>query len=580
MPPPADAVPAPVVAALGLDQRTPEPVAPGRISVVWRAWRDGDPVALRRTPWFRTPGEVGYEVEVVRRLADAGAPVAAPVAGPVDHDGHAWVAFAWAPGRHPERPADDPETYGRLLAELHTFTATVEAGQRPRWCAVADFLRHPRLDPALTLEAMLDDLPATWGDPGAWLRRQAVEVDERLRARPLAELPSGVVHGDFGPHQVLVDGPRVTVLDWDFGHHDLLVADVAIATSLARPTVDRAVAFLRGYRDGGGRLDVDPDLLGDFRRAFHLDKLANQLASWKLLDIPADRAIDVALERLQREQWWAPMLARALTDLDRPARARRAVASDLDVAHELADRAAVVARHWFEAGVTTEAKPDDSPVTEADRAVERLLIAGLAELRPGDAVLGEEFGSSGDAHRTWILDPIDGTRAFARGDDDWRIQLALREGDEMTVAVVDVPALGLRWWATAGGGAFEVDTGDPAAEPRPLSVSTTDDLRGCRVATYPRRVADRLPDEVELVQRRGWLALRPLVHGEIDAFLVDCCQIWDHAPWVLLVREAGGAFTDHLGGRSPDERGGLYSNGHVHDALAAACDPPVPLAPS
>jgi len=245
------------------------------------------------------------------------------------------------------------------------------------------------------------------------------------------------------------------------------------------------------------------------------------------------------------------------------------LATDLEVAHALADQAAVVAMSYFgSAYLVTETKDDLSLVTEADRAVELLLRELLAELRPDDAVLGEEFGAAGSSLRTWVLDPIDGTNFFAEGSPEWRIQMALEEGDEVVVALVDMPAVGVRWWATRGGGTFE-RAADGSA--RQLSVSTTALVSDALLTCYPDAVAARLPADAEL---RSWrrLSLPEVIRGEIEAFYVDCCQVWDHAPWVLLVEEAGGRFTDHDGGRSPAKRGGLYSNAAVHDALLRAID--------
>ncbi len=241
--------------------------------------------------------------------------------------------------------------------------------------------------------------------------------------------------------------------------------------------------------------------------------------------------------------------------------------ADLEVAHVLADRAAPLAMSFFGSDdLVAEVKEDMSPVTEADRAVELLLRDGLAELRPTDAVLGEEFGSTGSSPRTWVLDPIDGTNFFAEGSPEWRIQFALEEDSELLLALVDMPALGVRWWATRGGGTFE-RAADGSV--RRLSVSTTTSLSDTAVTCYPAWVAERLPAEAEL---RSWrrLSLPEVIRGDIEAFYVDCCQVWDHAPWVLLVEEAGGRFTDHDGGRSPAKRGGLYSNAGVHDELLDA----------
>ena len=224
--------------------------------------------------------------------------------------------------------------------------------------------------------------------------------------------------------------------------------------------------------------------------------------------------------------------------------------------------------YFGSADLVVETKEDSSPVTDADRAVEVVLRDGLAELRADDEILGEELGSTGSSPRRWVLDPIDGTNFFAAGSPEWRIQMALEEDGELVLALVDMPALDVRWWATRGGGTFERGSDGSV---RRLAVSTTSSVSDSVLTCYPDAIADHLPVEAEL---RDWrrLSLPEVIRGEIEAFYVDCCQIWDHAPWVLLVEEAGGRFTDHGGGRSPAKRGGLYSNAAVHEALVGAID--------
>lgn len=566
-----------VVNALGLDGPGVEPIAGGRVNTIWRAYRDGAPVALRRSPAFRRLPEVAYECDVVTALAEKGAPVAPVVAGPTVVDGAIWVAFSWVDGTHPAVPVDDPPSYGRLLAELHEHTAALvpRLGQRPGWSRLDEFLTAPRPGDDHTMAELLPDFERAFGAAGTWLRRLAEDVHERLSGAE--SCPRVVAHGDFGPGQVLMrDGHLSAVLDWDFTHVDLRVADLAVAGALARPTVDRAEAFLRGYLEVAGPDVGDLGLLGDLRCAFHLHNLGNHLcARWaKGIDIAPQVAM--LTERLEREQWWGPMLVAAAREATRARRVRRPSppvtreSSDLEVAHELADRAAMVARHYFARGLTARTKADATPVTEADHAVERLLREALAELRPDDAVLGEELGTEGNSDRTWILDPIDGTAAFALGDPNWRIQIALERDGQIVVAVVDAPALGVRWWAAIGTGTYERVAGRPD---RRLRVSTTASVDGALVAVQPESFLRRLPPGTRQPAPTP-LPLVDLIRGELDAYLVHCCHAWDHAPWILLVREAGGSFTDHSGGTAPDQRGGLYSNGRIHDDLLVALSPP------
>ncbi|SDD39907.1 histidinol-phosphatase [Geodermatophilus telluris] len=247
----------------------------------------------------------------------------------------------------------------------------------------------------------------------------------------------------------------------------------------------------------------------------------------------------------------------------------RDTADDLRLAFHASDRAAELALAHFRAGVPVTSKADGTPVTEADRAVERLLRETLSAARPGDAFLGEELGRLGDADRVWVLDPVDGTGFFGRGDPNWRIHVVLEVCGTREVAVVTSPALRRCWWATRGGGAFESSWPREASATRRLRVSTT--------ATLAAAVLDALDDESRARLPAG--AARPpasplplveLVRGEIDAFLAERYHAWDHAPWILLVEEAGGRFTDPTGGRASHRGGGLYSNAALHGRLLAA----------
>ena len=243
---------------------------------------------------------------------------------------------------------------------------------------------------------------------------------------------------------------------------------------------------------------------------------------------------------------------------------------DLRLAFDAVDRAAEVALRYFEAGVAVSLKEDGTPVTEADRAVEELLRGTLSAARPGDAFLGEEFGRLGESERLWILDPIDGTRFFSRRDPNWRIQIALEVRGVTELAVVASPALGLSWWATRGGGAFESSW--PRDEPRRLQVSATETTEHAVLIAMDNDSRARLAPTA--VPPSSPLPLIELVHGDVDAFLVERYHRWDHAPWILIIEEAGGRFTDPDGGHAADRGGGLYSNANLHPQLLAALNYP------
>jgi histidinol-phosphatase len=242
------------------------------------------------------------------------------------------------------------------------------------------------------------------------------------------------------------------------------------------------------------------------------------------------------------------------------------VGPDLSLALELADAADAIALAGFRTGLAVEQKADLTPVTEADRAVERELRRVLAEARPDDAVLGEEQGASGHADRRWILDPIDGTRNFARGIPVWATLLALDEGGAITLGVVSAPALGHRWWARRQEGAF--------ADGHRINVSGVERVEDA-VLSF---ALDRALPEIAL---RAWhargfgdfwahmLVAEGVVDGAVDAHGV---AEWDLAAVKVIVEEAGGRFSDFAGDARFDSGSAVTSNGLLHDELLAALD--------
>ena len=248
---------------------------------------------------------------------------------------------------------------------------------------------------------------------------------------------------------------------------------------------------------------------------------------------------------------------------------------DLQLAFDTSDVAAELALAYFDSGVSVTLKADGTPVTEADQAVERLLRETLSGARPEDAVLGEELGQLGRSDRVWILDPIDGTAFFQSGDPNWRIHIALEVQGTTEVAVVTAPALRRCWWATRGGGSFESSWPREDSRTSRLQVSTTSMLADAVLDALDDESRARLPPSAARAPASP-LPLVELVRGEIDAFLVERYHIWDHAPWVLLVEEAGGRFTDRTGGRASDRGGGLYSNASLHRQLLASLHYPAP----
>jgi histidinol-phosphatase len=251
-------------------------------------------------------------------------------------------------------------------------------------------------------------------------------------------------------------------------------------------------------------------------------------------------------------------------------------ADDLAVALRLADAADDITMSRFLAhDLVVNRKPDRTPVTDADTAVEDTVREILDELRPDDAVLGEERGGAIGEGRTWVLDPIDGTKNFLRGNPVWATLIALVDSGSPVVGVVSSPAMPRRWWATAGSGAF---VAAPAGERR-LRVSgvasledaylSTTDL-GAWVTYQTRESYLALVDSCWETRAFGDFWQHVLVaEGALDLAAEPIANPWDLAAVQVIVTEAGGGFTD-LSGRSGFTHGNcLASNGLVHDAALA-----------
>jgi histidinol-phosphatase len=251
---------------------------------------------------------------------------------------------------------------------------------------------------------------------------------------------------------------------------------------------------------------------------------------------------------------------------------------DLALALALADLADEITLGRFRASdLAVETKPDLTPVTEADRAVEQRLRQELAVRRPGDAVLGEEYGTSegSGGTRRWIVDPIDGTKNYVRGIPIWATLVALSVGGEVTLGVVSAPALHRRWWARQGEGAF-LDDG-LAGAPRRLRVSGVRDLADAQFSFGGLEdwgAEGRLGALLELGSRcwrtRGFGDLWSymlVAEGGADIGIDPSVSLWDLAAPQVIVEEAGGRFTDFTGVARADGGSGVATNGLVHDAV-------------
>jgi histidinol-phosphatase len=239
--------------------------------------------------------------------------------------------------------------------------------------------------------------------------------------------------------------------------------------------------------------------------------------------------------------------------------------ADLELALRLADAADAVSLARFRArDLVVETKPDRTPVTEADRAVEKELRSLLGRDRPDDAILGEEEGESGTGPRRWILDPIDGTRNYSRGVPVWATLIALEDQGRVVLGVVSAPALHRRWWAERGGGAHA--GGDQVhvsavhrAEDSVLSFALEQPLPSLATRAWHARGYGDFWSHM--------LVAEGAIDGAIDAIGVS---VWDLAAVQVIVEEAGGTFTDFAGEHRVDGGSAISSNGHLHQALLDA----------
>jgi len=276
-------------------------------------------------------------------------------------------------------------------------------------------------------------------------------------------------------------------------------------------------------------------------------------------------------------------------------------ADDLKLAHELADIADKISTARFLAtDLKIETKPDLTPVTDADQEIEREIRKILEKQRAADGITGEEFGKSPIAtNRRWIIDPIDGTKNYVRGVPVWATLIALMEGDEVVVGVVSAPALFRRWFSQKDGGAYlqlgggtslqlgsgstqtNSDTSSQMQSVRKLSVSGISKLADASlsISTFATpNVLGRndgwgdkqkgllfLADQLWRVRGYGdfWSHLL-VAEGAIDIAAEPSLALWDMAPLSLIVKEAGGRFSDFMGVDGPNGANAVSTNGLLH----------------
>ena len=243
---------------------------------------------------------------------------------------------------------------------------------------------------------------------------------------------------------------------------------------------------------------------------------------------------------------------------------------DLVYAAQLADRADEIGLSYFRsARLRVETKPDLTPVTEADRDIENALRAAVARDRPGDGFLGEELGDDRGSSVRWIVDPIDGTRNFTRGIPVWATLIALERDDRLDLGVVSAPALGRRWWAARGTGAF--------ANGEPIHVSGASRIEDAYFSYASPSVFEErgLGRSLDALTLSSWHAQcfsdfwqhALVAEGRLDFALDPDAAPWDYAALQVLVEEAGGTVTDFDGSTPTGDSTILTSNGVLHNLV-------------
>ena len=245
----------------------------------------------------------------------------------------------------------------------------------------------------------------------------------------------------------------------------------------------------------------------------------------------------------------------------------------------MADAADEITLRWFRSGgLSVEMKPDDSPVSIADRESEKAIRSIIESERPDHGVLGEEFGTTdATGGSRWILDPIDGTKNYIRGVPIYATLIALEVDGVLEVGVTSAPALGRRWWGVRGEGAWCND--------EPIRVSDVATIEDAFMSSDSYDTFDRLNP----ARSDAWNALTRQVkrtrgfgdfwshmlvaEGAIDIAIEPEVSIWDVASNAVIVEAAGGRLTTLEGKAGANNGSVLATNGVLHDAVLAAMNP-------
>ena len=274
------------------------------------------------------------------------------------------------------------------------------------------------------------------------------------------------------------------------------------------------------------------------------------------------------------------------------------LADDLALAHALADLADAISLDRYQAqDLVVINKPDNTPVTDADRAVETAIREALAAHRQTDGLVGEEFGSDkGTSGRYWVIDPIDGTKNFMRGVPTWATLIALVSVDasgaeEVVVGIASAPALARRWSAAKGQGAcvrfnsgniddlseeFDASSGDKKISVSKVASLTDASISYSDFAGWGERLEPFQKMLASAWRTRGigdfWSHML-VAEGAVDVAIEPSLALWDMAALDIIVREAGGTFTNTAGQNGPFGGSGVSTNGLLHNAVINGLNP-------
>ena len=248
---------------------------------------------------------------------------------------------------------------------------------------------------------------------------------------------------------------------------------------------------------------------------------------------------------------------------------------DLRLAHVLADAVERITTARFRAeDLRVDTKPDLTLVSDADRDAEELIRSQLKRTRPRDAVIGEEFAPTGSSNRQWVVDPIDGTHNFVRGVPVWATLIALVDDGVPVIGLVAAPALGRRWWAALGSGAWAGRSLTSARQIRVSKVSRVEDASISCSSWTSWDAVDREEQVLDLA-RDCWReraygdfwSYMLLAEGAVDIAAEPELALHDMAALVPVVTEAGGRFTSLAGVDGPFGGNALATNGLLHDEV-------------